>query len=249
MRSGPGDPDGRTLSGQQQHHTERIFSVHELGEPLGTLFSGLLLLREGSRPAGSCALGRRWNEDVFLVPVQTQMLAEAGLQGAARSGTAAVVLHPGGEADPARLALVFALHLGALRCRDPHPVRPCVISVFPPYLPGRHLVRVPHLIAVRPWWCRTIEDHALWEVMTADDARAWLGGPLPEQEKRLLIEQKLPGLLALRSHARAGRLPRSDAGRRVAELLTRRYLSIRMVYQHLELFLDLLADVAPEQRS
>lgn len=236
------------MSGQQQHNTERIFRVHELGEPLGTLFSGLLLLREGSRPAGSRALGRRWNEDVFLVPAQTQTLAEAGIRGAARSGTAAVVLHTGGEADPARLALIFALHLGALRCRDPHPVRPCVTSVFPPHLPGSHLVRVPHLLAVR-LWCRTIEDHALWEVMTADDARAWLGGPLPEQEKRLLIEQKLPGLLALRSHARAGRLPPSDAGRRVAELLTRRYISIRMVYQHIDLFLDLLADVASEQRS
>ncbi|MGH3886048.1 MAG: hypothetical protein ACRDSZ_05640 [Pseudonocardiaceae bacterium] len=80
--------------------------------------------------------------------------------------------------------------------------------------------------------------------MTAEQALCWLGGPLPE-DKRLHIEQKLTGLRALRSQARGGRLPGTDAGRRLADWLTNRYLSIRMVYQHIDLFLGLLETETP----
>lgn len=91
----------------------------------------------------------------------------------------------------------------------------------------------------------SIEDRTVWEVMAAEKALCWLGGLLPEKDKRLLIEQKLTRLLALRSQARTERLPDTEAGRRLADWLTNRYLSIRMVYQHIDLFLDLLDDKAP----
>lgn len=159
-------------------------------------------------------------------------------------GTVAAVLHPGGDADPGRLALAFALHLDVCRRRDPDPVRPCVISRDPPHLLTDTQVRLPHLIAYR-LLSGSIEDRTVWEVMAAERALCWLGGPLPEKDKRLLIERKLTGLLALRSQARAGRLPDTEAGRRLANWLINRYLSIRMVYQHIDLFLALLDGEAP----
>jgi hypothetical protein len=145
---------------------------------------------------------------------------------------------------PTRLALAFALHLDVRRRRDPDPVRPCVISCCPPHLPSNILVRLPHLIAHR-LLSGSIEDLSVWEVMAAENALGWLGGPLPEKEKRLLIERKLTRLLALRSQARAGRLPDTEAGRRLADWMTNRYLSIRIVYQHIDQFLALLDDETP----
>lgn len=179
-----------------------------------------------------------------LVPVDVPTLAEAGVMAVARRGAIAVVLHPGGDADPARLALAFALHLDLRRWRGPEPVRPCVTSRYPPHLSSGQLVRLPHLIAHR-LLSGSIEDLTVWEVMVAERARCWLGGPMPGEDKLLLIEQKLPGLLALRRQARAGRLPNTEAGRRLANCLTSRYLSIRMVYQHIDLFLALLDEEAP----
>lgn len=231
------------MSGQSPD-SERIFTEQELGHALGTLPRGVLLLHDESRPAGSRGLGDRGDWGLCLVPVEAEPLAEAGLMAVARRGTVAAVLHPGGDADPGRLALAFALHLDIRRRRDPDPVRPCVISRCPPHLPSNTLVRLPHLIAHR-LQSGSIEDLTVWEVMAAEKALCWLGRPLPETDKRLLIEQKLTGLLALRSQARAGRLPDTGAGRLLADWLTNRYLSIRMVYQHIDLFLALLDDEAP----
>lgn len=154
--------------------SERIFAEQDLGEPLGTLPSGVLLHDDG-RPAGSRALGQRGGRGLCLVAAEAQALAETGVGGVARRGAAAAVLHAGGA------------------------------------------------------------------------ARDWLGEPLPEEEKRLLIEQMLPALLALRGQARAGLLPHTDTGRRLDGLLTRRYLSIRMVYQHIDLLLALLGEQALRQ--
>jgi hypothetical protein len=237
------DPDGEPMSGQSPD-IERIFTGQELGDALGTLPRGVLLLHDKSRPAESRDLGDRWGWGLCLIPVEAEPLAKAGLIAVARRGTGAVVLHPGGGADPARLALAFALHLDVRRRRDPDPVRPCVISRCPPHLPSGTLVRLPHLIAHR-LFSGSIEDLTVWEVMAAEKALCWLGGPLPEKDKCLLIEQKLTGLLALRSQARAGQLPDTEAGRRLADRLTNRYLSIRMVYQHIDLFLNLLDGKAP----
>lgn len=237
------DPDGWPMS-EQSPDSEHIFTGQELGDALGTLPRGVLLLHDERRPTGSRGLGDRWDWGLCLAPVEAEPLAEAGLMAVSRRGTVAVVLHPGGDADPARLALAFALHLDVRRRRDPDPVRPCVISRCPPHLPSDTLVRLPHLIAHRlP--SGAIEDLAVWEVMAAEKALCWLGGPLPEKDKHLLIEQKLTGLLALRSQARTGRLPDTEAGRRLADWLTNRYLSIRMVFQHIDLFLPLLDDEAP----
>ncbi|MGH3886049.1 MAG: hypothetical protein ACRDSZ_05645 [Pseudonocardiaceae bacterium] len=117
---------------EQSPDSERIFTGQELDDALGTLPRGVLLLHDESRPAGSWDLGDRWDWGSCLVPVEVEPLVEAGLMAAVRRGTVAVVLHPGGDADPARLALIFALYLDARRRRDPEPVRPCVISRCPP---------------------------------------------------------------------------------------------------------------------
>ncbi|MGH3754545.1 MAG: hypothetical protein ACRDRP_17965 [Pseudonocardiaceae bacterium] len=55
----------------QPPDSERIFTGQELGDSLGPLPRGVLLLHDGSQPAGSRGLDDRWGRGLCLVPVLT----------------------------------------------------------------------------------------------------------------------------------------------------------------------------------
>jgi hypothetical protein len=223
---------------------ERVFDLGQLGEPLGVLARGILVMHAVRAPAraradGSgghvvAASGQRY---LVHVPQASGPLASAGLAAVRRNRTAGAALHLGGDADTARLPLEFAAHLGDRRRRDAHPVRPCVTSATAPELASApDLVRLPHLLTVRGG-AGVLADAVIWEVMTITQARRWLGGPLPCQP---FFEQQLPALLHLRFLARTGQFPASTGGQRLRELITGRYLSIRLVYRHPALFAALI---------
>ncbi len=157
-----------------------------------------------------------------------------------RPGVHAVSLAAAGE-QPARVAVALHLasHLGRVRCGGLTPARPYLTSPGQPATPD-DLVRIPHLVTVRAAETTSTSDEVVWERTTRAAARQWLGGPLPDQA---FVEAHLPDLLALRAAARAGQLPPTAAGQRLAALLHGRPLplSIQLVYRRLDLFRVLLA--------
>lgn len=244
----------------QPFPTERVFDADEIGYQLGPLDPGLLLLHRGRTAMGCCDLGHRALPNVPRnepggVPsplAASQHLAHLALPGeepvaqalaaVADHRTLAVTMHAGGDANPARLAVAFGEHLAAHRRRhDRSPVAPCITAATAPDLPDPlGLVRVPHLLTIRhtAGW---LADTAVWEVMTRQQAIRWLGGPLPGLEA---FEKALAQLLALRRRARAGELPATPDGEQLRRLLVDRYLSIRLIYRHPQLFSALLSTVA-----
>jgi hypothetical protein len=161
---------------------------------------------------------------------ERQAVATVGLP-----GVRAVVLAgvPGLSGRAARVALEWAVLVAGRRGSGG-----CVTSVTRP-VPPDGVVRVPHLVSVR--LAGVVVDVVVWELMSAGYLPVWLGGPLPD---RGFFEARLGGLLRLRAAARAGRLPATAAGMRLARLLGGRgLLSIRLVYQRPGLFRALLAGV------
>jgi hypothetical protein len=223
---------------------ERVFDLGQLGEPLGALARGILVMHAARAPAHARADGSGGqvvtaSSQRYLVhvPQPSGPLASAGLAAVRRNRAAGAALHLGGDADTARLPLEFAAHLGDRRRRDAHPVRPCVTSATAPELASApDLVRLPHLLTVRDG-AGVLADATVWEVMTITQARLWLGGPLPCQP---FFEQQLAALLHLRFLARTGQFPASTDGQRLRELITGRYLSIRLVYRYPALFAALI---------
>lgn len=221
--------------------SEHVFDLGQPGEPLGALARGILVMHAARAPAraradGSCgqvvtiSSQRRY---LVHVPQPSGPLASAGLAAVRRNRAAGAALHLGGDAGTARLPLEFAAHLGDRRRRDADPVRPCVTSATAPELASApDLVRLPHLLTVRDGG-GVLADNVVWEVVTIQQARSWLGGPLPCQP---FFEQQLPALLHLRFLARTGQFPATTDGQRLRELITGRYLSIRLVYRHPALF-------------
>ncbi|MFI9591180.1 hypothetical protein [Nonomuraea sp. NPDC052265] len=154
-----------------------------------------------------------------------------------RSWLDAVTVVPAGVAlAEAGLALAFGEHLYEVRCRRGMR-RACVTSPVKPPLPRGGLCRLPHLATVQGpdgvW-----RDVAVWEVMPADRFRSWLGRDSVDLRT---IEEWLPTLLALRGAVRAGALPDTPTARALQELLTTRYMSIRLVLEHPNLFASLLS--------
>lgn len=154
-----------------------------------------------------------------------------------RSWLDAVTVVPAGAAlAEAGLALAFGEHLHGVRGR--RGMRgACVTSPTKPPLPRGGLCRLPHLVTVqgpdRVW-----RDVAVWEVMPADRFRSWLGRDSIDLRT---VEEWLSTLLALRGAVRAGTLPDTGAVRALQELLTTRYMSIRLVLEHPNLFASLLS--------
>jgi hypothetical protein len=143
-------------------------------------------------------------------------------------GVRAVVLAPCADNGPVvRLGLRWAVRLAAVRAGGRGPRR-CVTSAVPP-VPPPGVVRIPHLLTVPADTCPV--EAVVWELMPADQAPAWLSGPLPAQPQRRWFETRLGRLLGLRAAARAGGLPPTAAGDRLAGLLAGRELSIRLVYR------------------
>ena len=167
-----------------------------------------------------------------------QAMATVGLP-----GVRAVVLAPSAGNGPAvRLALRWAVGLGRVRAGGRGPRR-LVTSPVPP-VPPPGVVRIPHLLTV-PADSGPL-DRVVWELMPAGRTTAWLGGPLPDPAQRRWFEARLGQLLALRAAARAGGLPPTAAGDRLARLLTGRQISIRLVYRRPTLFRALLAGGATD---
>jgi hypothetical protein len=158
-----------------------------------------------------------------------------------RPGVRAVSLATTGE-QPAQVAVALqvAAHLARIRSAGLTPTRAYLTSPSRP-VAAPDLVRIPHLVTVRTA-DETMTDQVVWELMSRAEAEQWLGGPLPDQE---FVEAHLPGLLTLRAAARAGTLPATVAGQRLAGLLHGLPLSVQLVYRRLELFRVLLAGGEP----
>ncbi|WP_239309755.1 MULTISPECIES: hypothetical protein [unclassified Frankia] len=155
-----------------------------------------------------------------------------------RVGVRVAALAPTGVGE-VRVALAhqFAAHLSALRDGAGVVVGQCLTSAVRP-TPPPDAVRIPHLAAIDQG--DQTADTVVWELMTRDNAGVWLGGMLPDQG---FFEAHLSLLLALRAAVRAHCAPAGEAGRRLTTLLRHRYLSIRLVYQHPEVFRVLLSDL------
>jgi hypothetical protein len=144
-------------------------------------------------------------------------------------GVAAATAYQPGGGRPAWLALRFAVHLGDYRLAHAIPVVPCMTSAARPAPVPTGTVRIPHLASVADPPGQ-VTDCVIWEIMTAGDAVAWLGKPLPDQA---WFEGSLPELLALRKRLREHALPDERHCATLTALLTgRRYLSIRFAYQN-----------------
>jgi len=194
---------------------ERCFTPGDVRPVAGVPGEHLVVLRAGGGPAGVLRRPARYAPAVARRPgIVAVTIAAAG---ADRTGTG--------------LALAFAEHLRAVRARRGLGWA-CVTAATRPATGRPGLVRLPHLVAFAG---ATVTDLVIWEVLTGERARAWLGRPLPG----VSFEDRLDTLLRLRAAARRGGLPRTAAGRRLADLLTTRYLSIRLVYEHPGLFLSL----------
>ena len=138
------------------------------------------------------------------------------------------------------LALRFALHLAEHRRGGPAP-GPCLTSTAQPTPLPDEVIAVPHLVAVTE--NGHTRDRAVWEVMPAARASAWLGGrPLPDPA---WCTGHLPALLSLRRQLRDGRLTR-PAYAPLLEALRGRYLSILFTLTHPDLITSALAGPACE---
>jgi hypothetical protein len=164
---------------------------------------------------------------------------EIGRQALQRPGVRAVTLMPASEDTGYTLVgLRFAAHLAAQRSHSGLAYRPCLTSWSTPDPPGGWL-RLPHLLSVDNG--ARIHDLVIWELVDAAHAAEWLGRPLPDLA---FIEAHLPTLCRLRTAARTGRLPATHAGQRLAGLLDHRPLSMRLVFEHLDLIRLLILQTA-----
>lgn len=163
---------------------------------------------------------------------------------AVQQGIRAVCL-AGKGADPGavQIGLDFALHLRSLRGPFGGRTRAFTVSPAPPApLPG--VVRLPHLIAVNH--DHQLHDEVMWELLPTYLVPQWLGRPLPDL---VITDTHIAALMRLRGLARYGQLPTTPAGRALAGLLRDRYLSIKLVYQHPDLFRTLIADLEGRESS
>ncbi len=217
---------------------ERPLRSHDL-DHISAAANGVLLTGDLRNLPGGTPVG--WSNQrniVWSLPIPAGIRAQAALRLAARPGVRTVTI-VGNRSNPQRLAIActYAAHLAAART-SLRRTGPAITAEHPPVTPPG-TVRVPHLVTTTG---TVTKDLVVWELMTVEQALSWLGPALPDPR---LVESRIPQLLALRAAARCGRLPATDAGRRLAGLLTDRPLSIRLVYQHPALFAELLTDRQP----
>lgn len=171
----------------------------------------------------------------------------SGLDITSVPGVLAVTMAPAG-ADTRHLALALeaAYRLATKRWAGAHqPSRACLTSWAPPpphLSPG--MVRVPHLVTV----CHghgLATDSVVWEVLSPEDARRWLGGPLPDCDRRF-VEEELDELVRLRGAVRRGELPATAAAARLLSLMPRDGdLPVELVYQRPDIFRALMSLAVP----
>jgi len=165
---------------------------------------------------------------------------EAVVQHAREASHRGVVeLFPSGErSGNAGLGLALAEHLA--QQRGPHAfVGPC--SLARPAAP-QGTVCLPHLVAAgTSTGARCLP---VWEILTVCEAHTWLGQAVsvPDLE---FFEQHLPQLLALKHHSPTPRTWQPTPARQQLSHLLHdedRYVSIRLVLQHADLFRTLIAE-------
>lgn len=181
--------------------------------------------------------------DSLLARADGQLVVWTGTGVDAERQGLALLRQPGVQAavlstarsDPRRvgLALEVGLHLAGTR-EDTPAAGPCLTSWSPPE-PPVDSVRIPHLVTAA--YPGGVTDVVVWELAPIDVAQRWLGGPLPDLA---FFESRLETLLRLRTAARRGQLPSTAVTAGLADLLPDRDLSIRHVYEHPELFRNLL---------
>jgi hypothetical protein len=153
-----------------------------------------------------------------------------GVETLFRPRVRAVTLMPAGDDTRyTAVGLRFAAHLAAERSQGGLPFRPCLTSWSRPTRVQGWL-RLPHLLSVED--ANGIQDLAIWELIRVRDAAEWIDGPLPDLA---FIEAHLSTVYGLRTAARTGHLPATYAAQRLRGLLGTRPLSIRLVFQHLDL--------------
>jgi len=180
------------------------------------------------------------SHSLVWIPAGTQP-ERAGLLTLHRPGIRAVSIAPAGrELRRAWPALQFAHRLG-LKADG----RARLTSADAPATVDRS-TRMPHLISVR-YGTGTLTDTVVWELMARTVAPEWSRVPPVDQA---FIEAHLHRLVTLRGVARGGRLPSTAAGRRLASLLGERPLTIRTVYEHLDVLRHLVIEMSGQaQRS
>jgi hypothetical protein len=190
--------------------------------------AGVLLLMAGSwHDAAGHSPGEHCGYHLEHRP--TAEPARSTLEVLREPGVAAATAYQPGAGRLAWLALRFAVDLGDYRLAHAIPVVPCMTSAARPAPVPTGTVRIPHLAGVADPPGQ-VTDCVIWEIMTAGDAVAWLGQPLPDQA---WFEGSLPELLALRKRLREHALPEERNCATLTALLTgRRYLSIRFAYQN-----------------
>jgi hypothetical protein len=81
-------------------------------------------------------------------------------------------------------------------------------------------------------------DAVIWELQTVREAEEWLGGPLIGQE---FVEENLEKIINVRQQFRNGKMAGTVLEKELQNHLSKgRYLSILFVFQHLNLFKDMI---------
>jgi len=160
----------------------------------------------------------------------------AGLLTAQRHGVRAVSLAPTSrDLRRLRAAIQLAYQLHDTRGDRGVSARAHLTSAAAPATVEQS-VRIPHLLTLSYRRGRLL-DTVVWELIPRIAAPQWSRVP---PATRGFVEVHLPRLLALRTAARTGTLPPTATGRRLADLLAGKPLSIRVVYRHLDLMRPLL---------
>lgn len=196
---------------------------------------------EGGRQPALVA-GRLPGGAVWWTPCPRQAVVRQAL---AASADGAVEVCPHGAGDGATgLGLALARHLARHRARHGGgAVGPC--SLTPPE-PLPQTVRLPHL--VRVCGCGRASDRVVWETLAVTDADAWLGRPLHRTDLDYFARH-LPALLVLKHRSRTPcGLQKTPQQWELSRLLAHqgRYVSIRLVLQHPDLFRVLTAQIIKE---
>jgi hypothetical protein len=137
------------------------------------------------------------------------------------------------------LAVTFSRHLRETRSmRNGIIVPACVTSITPPH-PPKECVRIPHLVTTE--FSPKLTDTVIWEIQTAAEAEEWLGAPLIGQE---FVEENLEKIINVRQVFRNGKIAGTDLEKELQNHLSKgRYLSVLLVFQHLNLFEDMLKEI------
>lgn len=136
-----------------------------------------------------------------------------------------------GSDTPEYLAKVFSSHLTSYRANK-NLTTVGRITSYPPDA-EKGWLRIPHLVTTVK--ADEMSEVVIWEKLSEQDARQWLGTEVPDQD---LVEEHLYELLELKKRFRENTLD-PILHKEIKNKLFGRYFSILFVYQNFQLFSDL----------